>query len=54
MTISSKIQEYGNNIEQIHLIKHGHIEIFQYGEDLPNDEDYKLFAIYLKNGKVIR
>lgn len=54
MKISSKIQEYGIDIEQIHLIKYGHIEIFQYGEDLPNDEDYKLFAIYLKDGRVIR
>ena len=54
MKISHKVQEHGTNIEQIHLIKNGHIEIFQYGEELPSDEDYKLFAIYLKNGKVIR
>ena len=45
---------YAGNIEQIHLIKNGHVEVFQYGEDLPTDQDYKVFAIYLKNGKVIR
>jgi hypothetical protein len=45
---------YAGNIEQIHLIKNGHVEVFQYGEDLPTDQNYKVFAIYLKNGKVIR
>jgi len=45
---------HAGNIEQIHLIKNGHIEIFQYGEELPSDEDYRVFAIYLKDGKVIR
>ncbi len=54
MKISSKIQEYGTDIEQIHLIKNGHVEVFQYGEDLPNNSEYRIFAIYLSDGTIIR
>ena len=48
------IKEHNNNIYQIHLTKHGSIEVFQYDEDLPTNGEYKLFAIYLTDGKVIR
>ena len=48
------MEENHTNIEQIHLTKHGSIEVFNYDEDLPTDGEYKLFAIYLTDGSVIR
>jgi len=48
------IKEHCSNIDQIHLTKHGSIEVFHYDEDLPTNGEYKLFAIYLTDGKVIR
>ena len=48
-----QIKKHFDNINQIHLTKMGHVEVFHGDEDLPSDPDYKLFAIYLINGKVI-
>ena len=48
------IEEHRTNIDQIHLTNHGSIEVFQYDEDLPTNGEYKLFAIYLVDGSVIR
>jgi|TARA_R110002074_G_scaffold107929_2_gene233207 hypothetical protein len=48
------ISDHCSNIDQIHLTKHGSIEVFQYDEDLPTEGEYKLFAIYLIDGSVIR
>jgi hypothetical protein len=48
-----QIKKHFDNIYQIHLSKMGHVEVFHGDEDLPSDPDYKLFAIYLINGKVI-
>ena len=48
------IEDHCNNIDQIHLTKHGSVEVFHYDEDLPTNGEYKLFAIYLTDGKVIR
>ena len=48
------IAEHCNNIHQIHLTKNGSIEVFHHDEDLPVDGEYKLFAIYLIDGNVIR
>ena len=48
------IEEHRTNIDQIHLTSHGSIEVFQYDEDLPTNGEYKLFAIYLVDGSVIR
>ncbi len=52
--MNEKIEKYAGNIEQIHLCINGHVEVFQYGEDLPNDSEYRIFAIYLSDGTVIR
>ena len=49
-----QIRQHFGNIDQIHLTKMGHVEIFSGEEDLPSDSDYKLFAIYLVDGSVIR
>ncbi len=49
-----QIKKHFDNIYQIHLTKLGHIEIFCEKDDLPSDPDYKLFAIYLIDGAVIR
>ena len=48
------IEEHCTNIDQIHLTTNGSIEVFQYDEDLPTNGEYKLFAIYLVDGSVIR
>ena len=48
------IEEHRTNIDQIHLTTNGSIEVFQYDEDLPTNGEYKLFAIYLVDGSVIR
>ena len=48
-----QIKKHFDNINQIHLSKMGHVEVFHGDEDLPSDPDYKLFAIYLINGIVI-
>jgi hypothetical protein len=48
------IEEHCTNIDQIHLTKNGSIEVFPYDKDLPTDGEYKLFAIYLVDGSVIR
>ena len=48
------ISDHCSNIDQIHLTKHGSIEVFHYDEDLPTEGEYKLFAIYLIDGSVIR
>jgi hypothetical protein len=48
------IEEHCTNIDQIHLTKNGSIEVFPYDKDLPTDGKYKLFAIYLVDGSVIR
>ena len=48
------IKKHFDNIYQIHLTKLGHVEIFCGEDNLPSDPDYKLFAIYLIDGTVIR
>ena len=48
------IEEHCTNIDQIHLTRNGSIEVFPYDKDLPTDGEYKLFAIYLVDGSVIR
>ena len=48
------IEDHRTNIHQIHLTKNGSIEVFPYDKDLPTDGEYKLFAIYLVDGSVIR
>jgi len=48
------IEDHRTNIHQIHLTKNGSIEVFHYDEDLPTNGEYKLFAIYLIDGGVIR
>ena len=48
------IEDHRTNIDQIHLTKNGSIEVFHYDEDLPTNGEYKLFAIYLIDGGVIR
>ena len=48
------IEKHRTNIDQIHLTTNGSIEVFQYDEDLPTNGEYKLFAIYLVDGSVIR
>jgi len=44
---------YGGGIDQIHMIKNGHVEVFVNGEILPTD-GYRIFAIYMKNGEIIK
>ena len=48
------IEDHCTNIEQIHLTRNGSIEVFPYDDPLPTNGEYKLFAIYLTDGSVIR
>lgn len=48
------IEEHCTNIDQIHLTRNGSIEVFSYDEPLPTNGEYKLFAVYLVDGSVIR